>query len=572
MEDLTGIQSRLGGLRTSQGPGSGRTLGTTRTTRPKRTTTRSRTMASTVVSDSSDSRVSYASSTPWEVEVEREEEEGTVISFHDKSTSSRSSSSSRHSQATGSVSSHQGPTDEEQSRSSLSVSEQLSQSSSQRRPRGSRGRWGRFMTLPSFHSTSTGKGGRSSPLEDTTPTTVAAEADGEVDVDMLSGTPMQRTPSLSFLPPTDYDEYRSIASEDDRQLRRAREERIQQLIQQYSNRKTVVIEEDHYFYCDHPSHPHKVKDHEEDIVSILDDHQSIIERGEEVTYGDFLIDKDGTGTTTRQTTASSSLSYLPKFQRFFSKRNNVVNSTTTPTRSESTRCESDEEPCNYDYYFSNPHYFNDHDRMNPEEWRLKRLDFTNPMHTRMMLSSPDRSTGMSSSDGSYSSEGSPPAMDPLNCTIQDEGIGYGCGGGASSSRLMIVRTATEENTARDQEEEDYDDDDAYCSFFPTSGTLPSINEEAGPETTLCNWTDVEYYSQLCAAHSDRVLHRPSSQHWRWQCPSDPDAWRDVTLLPPTMLNMMMHSCPNGATRTRQVISEDSPRQASILVVESNGSM
>jgi hypothetical protein len=108
-------------------------------------------------------------------------------------------------------------------------------------------------------------------------------------------------------------------------------------------------------------------------------------------------------------------------------------------------------------------------------------------------------------------------------------MGYGCG---TSSSRWIARTETQE-TAADQEE------DAYCYFFPKSGSLPSIDEEAGPETTLCNWTDVEYYSEVCAAHSVNVLHHPSSQ--QWQCPADPDAWSDVTLLPHGLLDVVLRT-------------------------------
>jgi hypothetical protein len=302
------------------------------------------------------------------------------------------------------------------------------------------------------------------------------------------------------LPETNYDEYKFVGSEENRLNKIVREQRIKAMIDHYSS---LTVDGRAGDVAVSPTAIPSVNSFDE---------QSIIERGEEVTYGDFLTDKEGT---------PKGRSCMPTFQRF-SKR--TMDTTVDP------RSESEEEPCDYDYYFSQAV---PSDSVSRTPGRANHFQPT-------LRSSPDRSSVVSSSDGSYSSDGSPSPADPgtcadqyraVGCADQDQGMGYDCG---TSSSRWIARTETQEPSA-DHEE------DAYCYFFRTSGSLPSIDEEAGPETTLCNWTDVEYYSEVCAAHSGYVLHHPSSQQWQWQCPADPDAWRDVTLLPHGILDVVLQT-------------------------------
>jgi hypothetical protein len=226
------------------------------------------------------------------------------------------------------------------------------------------------------------------------------------------------------------------------------------------------------------------------------DNQSIIERGEEVTYKEFLIDNNETEVPWRR-------SRMPGFHR-------LVNDTTSESE--------EEEPCNYDHYFlqgmSSDALLRKTVAAVPSS-RHKYATNSERQQCRTLPSSasPDRIIHSASSDGSYSSDESSIAIDPLSglsCYDQARGLGHMCGAEAASS--MIPGSECEDPyPCKEQDLQD----DAYCSFFPSSVSLPSIDEDGDVEedpksTTLCNWTDIQYCSMLLLSHAGNFWNHPSS--------------------------------------------------------------
>lgn len=322
-------------------------------------------------------------------------------------------------------------------------------------------------------------------------------------------TPPPTTPVR--LPKTNYDEYRFAAIAQGSsciQNRDAREERIQALIKQYSCLNAVCAED---------THAHARESFDE---------QSIVEKGEEVTYGEFLTGPEGSLPRGRP-------SCVPRFHKLFQR------SRLKPS-SHDEASESEEEPCNYDYYFSPSNH-------NTPTGSTRLNTTANDEFDTVLHSSPDRSSGIlsSSSDGSYSSDDSPSPVDPF--------LTFGCANqilrrvrqecGSSTQSILLNDNRHSPRSATSSEE------DAYCSFFPASASLPSIDEEAGPETTLCNWSDVQYYSHACAAHTNDILQDPPP------CTCSQAYAADLRELLLPCESMESPSCRNGTRRSLPKVSD-----------------
>ena len=266
-----------------------------------------------------------------------------------------------------------------------------------------------------------------------------------------------------------------------------REQRLQALIEYYSFKTANTGEESAQCTTQKQSN------------SCYDD-QTTIERGKEVTYRDF-VDEASFALVGNKQDVLKRRSRMPEFQRF------VKHNITMRVPDHDDTSESEEEPCNYDYYFSSGMSSdvlvnNTKQRRNQNKEKI----YSIPIRS----ASPDGTSHAASSDGSFSSDESSIAIDPVHgsgCADQSNLMDYyDCGGGVTANSIILSNCERPSYKAAD--------DDDFCSFCPA--TLPSFDEEEADvestaTTTLCNWTDIKFFSFLLMAYAGNVLcHRSSS--------------------------------------------------------------
>ena len=232
------------------------------------------------------------------------------------------------------------------------------------------------------------------------------------------------------------------------------------------------------------------------------DDQTTIERGKEITYRDFVDEASFTSSVGNKQDVPKRRPQIPEFERFVKHNNNTMRVSHHDDASE-----SEEEPCNYDYYFSSGIATNIL-TLNAKERRNQNKGKTYSMPIRSV--SPDGTSHAASSDGSYSSDESTIAIDPVHgsgCADQANLIDYYDCGGVVPAHSIILNVCAKRSSNKNS------DDDDFFSFCPA--TLPSFDEEAEVEstatTTLCNWTDVKFFSLLLVGYAGNFLcHRSSS--------------------------------------------------------------
>jgi len=248
-----------------------------------------------------------------------------------------------------------------------------------------------------------------------------------------------------------------------------------------------------------------------------EEEQSTIERGEEVTYREFVVVGDRVPTTKiadhRKGLVPRHRLHVGSFKPFLVRNdnndsNNIKAQTVPSQQQHEDVSESEEELCDYDYYFSQdtttttPTSDTQQATETLQDTKTEKRHVSKKPHERMIHAG-------TSSDTSYSSDESSIAADPVD--------GWGC---PDLTQRFCCEPATPPTQGsiiiRGSDEKSHDDnEDAYCSFLLPSASVPSKDEEGveGEEdddddlktTSLCTWNDIQYFSVLFLTYAGKMM-------------------------------------------------------------------